>query len=79
MGGGAQSNCSMLEAITMCQEITGQELDWTYSDTNRIGDHIWYVSDLGKFCGHYPDWHLEYDVPALLREIYEVNRERWLA
>ncbi len=78
IGGGPGSNCSMLEAIDLCQEITGRELDWSYSDTNRIGDHIWYVSDLTRFRTHYPGWRLEYDVPALLREIYEANRDRWL-
>jgi CDP-paratose 2-epimerase len=78
MGGGRYSNCSMLEAIDLCQTITGRELQWSYSEQNRIGDHIWYVSDLGKFMGHYPDWKIEYDVPRILTEIYEANRERWL-
>ncbi len=78
MGGGRFSNCSMLEAIEMCEEITGNEMQWSYSETNRIGDHIWYVSDLSKFQAHYPDWQMQYDVPQILREMYEQNRERWL-
>ena len=78
IGGGPGSNCSMIEAIDMCQEITGRRLDWTYSEEHRIGDHIWYVSDLGKFSGHYPGWSIRYDVPRLLEEIYEANRDRWL-
>ena len=77
IGGGRTSNCSMLEAIKICEEITAQKLPWTYSDTNRKGDHIWWISDNAKFMSHYPAWSLEYDIPRLLREIYEKNIERW--
>src|SRR5829696_333856 len=79
IGGGRFSNCSMLEAIDLAQEITGRELAWSYQENNRIGDHIWWISDLNRFRTHYPDWSLEYDVPAILSEIGEVGRERWLA
>lgn len=79
MGGGRTSNCSMLEAIDLCQEITGRPLTWRYSEENRMGDHIWWISDLRKFQSHYPTWHVTYDVPAILQEIYAANRERWQA
>jgi CDP-paratose 2-epimerase len=78
MGGGRFSNCSMLEAIQTSEEITGRKLNWNYSNTNRIGDHIWYISDLTKFMKHYPSWKVQYDIPKILSEIYEQNRERWL-
>ena len=78
MGGGRFSNCSMLEAIQMCEEITGRPMKWNYTEKNRIGDHIWYISDLDKFKGHYPNWQMKYNVPVILHEIYEINRERWL-
>lgn len=77
MGGGRFSNCSMLEAIQMCEAITGRKLQWSYEEQNRTGDHIWYVSDLSKFQQHYPNWQLRYDVRAILQEIYDVGRERW--
>lgn len=77
MGGGRESNCSMLEAIELCQEITGREMDYKYTDDNRSGDHIWYISDLAKFKNRYPRWGIRYDVPRILKEIYEFNRERW--
>lgn len=77
MGGSRFSNCSMLEAIKVCEEITGQPMQWQYQEQNRTGDHIWWVSDVSKFRKHYPNWQLQYDVPAILREIYEVGRERW--
>ncbi len=76
MGGGRYSNCSMLEAIRICEEITGREFNWRYVEGNRKGDHIWWVSDLSHFQSHYPSWKLAYDVPKILREIYEMNRFR---
>ncbi|BDP44145.1 NAD-dependent epimerase (plasmid) [Deinococcus aetherius] len=79
IGGGRESNCSMLEAIQMSQEITGRDLKYTYTDDNRSGDHIWYISDLAKFEQHYPEWSITYDVPRILREMYEYNLERWAA
>ncbi len=77
IGGGRESNCSMLEAIDLCEQIAGRELDWELSDRARMGDHRWWISDLREFKADYPDWSLEYDVEAILREIYEHNVERW--
>jgi CDP-paratose 2-epimerase len=77
LGGGRFSNCSMLEAIEKCEAIAGRRLQWTYTGINRIGDHIWYVSDLRKFQTDFPEWRQEYDLDALLRDIYERNVERW--
>ena len=77
MGGGRFSNCSMLEAIDLCAEITGTKLNWTYQEQNRIGDHIWWISDVGKFQSHFPKWKLTYDVRRIIQEIYDFNRERW--
>lgn len=78
IGGGRDSNCSMVEGIALCEEITGRRMNWSYSETNRIGDHMWWISDLSKFRNHYPDWKLEYDVPAILREIHAANEARWV-
>jgi CDP-paratose 2-epimerase len=79
IGGGRASNCSLLEAIEMCQEISGNELKWEYEPAHRTGDHIWWISDLSKFQAHYPGYQLRYDVPAILREIHDQNRTRWAA
>ena len=78
MGGGRYSNCSMVEAITLCEQISGNKLDWNYVEQNRQGDHIWWISDLSRFQKHYPSWNQKYDVPAILREIYEMDMERWM-
>ena len=77
IGGGRYSNCSVLEAIQMSQEIAGQEFEWSYSDENRVGDHIWWIGDNGKFASHYPEWEQAYNVERILQEIYEFNQERW--
>lgn len=79
IGGGRYSNCSMLEAIDLCQKISGKQLNWSYSDQNRVGDHIWWISDNGKFRSHYPNWNQKYDLNAILGEIFEESRVRWLS
>ena len=70
LGGSRHSNCSMLEAITLCEEISGKKLDWSYVEDNRIGDHIWWVSDVRKFQKHYPDWKYQFDLKAILQQIH---------
>jgi len=77
MGGGRRSNCSMLEAIELCETIAGRELRRELSDEARKGDHRWWISDLAPFEAHYPGWKMRYDVEAILREIHEQNVERW--
>ena len=77
IGGGREANCSMLEAIELSQEITGRELNWTYSDENRVGDHIWWVSDTSKFRNHFPSFKLEYDLKGILTDIHNDGKERW--
>jgi CDP-paratose 2-epimerase len=78
MGGGRQINCSLLEAIELCQQIAGRELDWQLVDRNRVGDHRWWISDLQPFKDDYPDWDITYDIETVLREICEHNAEQWL-
>ena len=67
----ATANCSMQEAITLVEQITGTRMQVTYSDENRIGDHIWYVSDTRKFRTHYPEWGYQYDLRTILEQIVE--------
>jgi CDP-paratose 2-epimerase len=77
IGGGRYSNCSMLEAISLCEEITGRPFNWKYVEENRRGDHVWWISDISRFQEHYPGWKLDHDVMQILREIFELNCERW--
>ena len=79
MGGGRRSNCSMLEAIDVCERISGRELQWELSDENRIGDHRWWISDVSDFEADYPDWQPRYGIDEILQEMYDQNVERWMA
>jgi CDP-paratose 2-epimerase len=76
MGGSRHSNCSMLEAINFCQEISGNDMKTRYVETNRIGDHIWYISDVSKFQRHYPQWSFKYSLKDILQQIHDEYQER---
>ena len=78
IGGSRFSNCSMLEAIQDCEAIAEKKLNWEYVESNRIGDHIWWISDVQKFKNHYPNWELTYSVKDILKEIFTQNVERWI-
>jgi CDP-paratose 2-epimerase len=79
IGGGRRSNCSMREAIEICERISGRELQWELSEENRIGDHRWWISDLSQFEADYPDWRPRYGIDDILQEMYEQNVDRWMA
>jgi CDP-paratose 2-epimerase len=70
IGGSRHCNCSMLEAIQLCEEISGKKLAWEYVEDNRICDHIWWISDLRKFQAHYPEWNFRYGLRGILQEIH---------
>jgi CDP-paratose 2-epimerase len=77
-GGGRHANCSMLEAIEWCEKISGNKMSFSYSETNRIGDHIWYISDVNKFKAHYPGWNWKFDLEATLVEMHDRMNERMI-
>jgi CDP-paratose 2-epimerase len=77
IGGGRFSNASVLEAITLSEEIAGEKLFGSYRYKNGVGDHVWWIGDNGRFESHYPGWKLEYDVRRILEEIHEANADRW--
>ena len=70
IGGSRFSNCSMIEAINICEEISGNKMVYNYAEDNRIGDHIWWISDVRKFQTHYPQWQYKYGIREILSEIY---------
>lgn len=74
MGGSRHSHCSMLEAIEISERLAGKKLDYSYSETNRAGDHIWYVSDVRRFQNDYPNWAYEYDLERILAEIVDAAK-----
>jgi CDP-paratose 2-epimerase len=76
IGGGRYCNCSMLEAVEKCQNLTGRKMRWSYRETNRAGDHMWWISDIRRFQAHYPGWSMHYDLDAILSEIFEAIGDR---
>jgi CDP-paratose 2-epimerase len=79
LGGGRDCSCSVLEAISLCEQIADRELSWQHSDQARIGDHRWWISDLSDFEADYPEWAITRGLEATLREIFEYNADRWTA
>lgn len=79
IGGGRYSNCSMLEAIEICERVAGRELEWEMGPEPRIGDHRWWISDLSAFEADYSDWSLRHGIEDILTEMHEQNLERWMA
>src|SRR5262249_36998199 len=78
MGGSRFSNCSLLEAIALCEDIAGKKLKWTYADSNRIGDHIWWISDVSKFPKHFHSWKFQHELNVILGQIFQNNTDRWI-
>jgi len=77
IGGGVDANVSMLEAIALCEEISGKTLAHTYDEVARKGDHQWYVSDLRRFRADYPDWAVIKDIRTTLVDIHDEGLKRW--
>jgi CDP-paratose 2-epimerase len=69
IGGGRKSNCSVNEALNYVELLTDIKIKRTYKSVNRVGDHIWYVSDTKKFRKHYPNWKQKYDTKKIIREL----------
>ena len=69
IGGSRYANCSMIEAISMIEEITERKLNWSYIETNRVGDHIWWIGDISRFQQHYPDWKLRYNMRDIAQDV----------
>ena len=69
IGGGRVSNCSVLEALHLVEDISGIKIKKKILKTNRIGDHIWYISDMKKFKKDYPNWKQKYSTKKIISEL----------
>lgn len=76
-GGSRFSNCSMLEAIELCELITGNKMNFSYLDNNRSGDHIWYISDISKFKKHFKNWNYKYNLEDTLAQMFNNMKKRY--
>lgn len=76
IGGGRENSISILEAFDLIETISGKKMQYEYSDINREGDHICYISNLAKMKEHYPNWGITKDLNQTFEEIYQANLER---
>jgi CDP-paratose 2-epimerase len=76
LGGGRENSISVIEAIGRLEQMTGRKMNWRYLEEARKGDHICYISNLGKFKGRYPNWKITRSLHAILEEIVTLQRER---
>lgn len=76
MGGSRHSNCSVLEAIDLIEELSGKRVEFELSEQNRSGDHIWWISDVSTFQKKYPKWSYKYNLRMIVKEIIEATEER---
>ena len=76
LGGGKQNAASLLECVEMVAERTGKRPVLTYDDTNRVGDHICYYTDMAKFRSHFPDWEMRYSLDAIVDEMVAMVGDR---
>jgi CDP-paratose 2-epimerase len=76
LGGGKENTCSILEAFAISENISGNKMKYSYNETNRIGDHICYYSDLRKMKAHYPAWTITKSLQTTFEEIHEAMSRR---
>lgn len=76
LGGTRYSNISMLEAITFVENSVNKKANIEYNEKNRIGDHIWYISNMEKFKSDYPNWTHKYNIIDILSEMIEYELEK---
>jgi CDP-paratose 2-epimerase len=69
IGGGRKNSASVLECFDLIEEVGGYKVKWTYSEKNRLGDHICYITNLGKLRSHFPSWEITYGLRDIVREL----------
>jgi CDP-paratose 2-epimerase len=71
IGGGRYSNCSIIEALEIVEYVSQIQIRREFIKKNRVGDHIWYISNTNKFKKHYPNWKQRYDTKKIISELIE--------
>ena len=79
IGGSRHSNCSVLEAIQLIEQLGGRRLNCQLSEQARAADHVWWISDVRNVQADYPQWSYSYDLKQILGELLQAARERLLS
>ena len=74
IGGSRKSNCSILEAIEIIENLTNIKANYRILKNNRVGDHKWWISNIQKFKKHYPDWNIKHNVTKIIKDILSVQK-----
>jgi len=74
IGGGRFSNCSIIEALNYVEDFTKIKIKKKNFKNSRVGDHIWYISDISKFKKHYPKWKQKYNTKKIIEELIEYQK-----
>lgn len=76
LGGGRANSVSVLEAVEAVERRCGRAVDWRYEDAVRPGDHVCYVSNLGRLRADYPKWSITRTLDDILDELVEAQLDR---
>jgi CDP-paratose 2-epimerase len=77
IGGGRFANCSVIEAIQATERTVGRPMRQSYKDESRRGDHIWWISNTGKFRSDYPNWQPKHGIAKIIEEIAAALMSRY--
>jgi CDP-paratose 2-epimerase len=78
-GGGRENSTSILEAIDTINNISGKQWNnFTISEIPRIGDHIWYISDITKFKKDYPNWNITITLDETIKQMIDHEKNNFL-
>jgi CDP-paratose 2-epimerase len=69
LGGGRANSISVLEAIARFEELLGTSLGTEYVEQARVGDHICYITNMGRFRSDYPEWEITVPLEEILSEL----------
>jgi CDP-paratose 2-epimerase len=76
LGGGRQNSCSILEAIYLIEKLSKIKSDYKILKKNRIGDHLWWITDNSKFQKDYPNWKIKVSLLKNLEQMvsFEIDK-----
>ena len=76
LGGGRQNSCSILEAINLIEKLSKIKGDYKILKKNRIGDHLWWITDNSKFKKDYPNWKIKISLLKNLEQMvsFEIDK-----
>jgi CDP-paratose 2-epimerase len=77
LGGGKANAASLLECVELIAAASGgKRPTLTYDEQARVGDHICYYTDMGRFREQYPSWRQEHALPSIIEEMVHAVRSQ---